>query len=47
MLRQEMIRQGNEAYFRALVHDTSDVIVIVDDDGRVRYATPSAATHLR
>jgi len=44
MLRQEVIRQGNEAYFRTLVQDTSDVILIVDDDGRVRYATPSAAT---
>jgi diguanylate cyclase (GGDEF)-like protein/PAS domain S-box-containing protein len=44
MLRQEVIRQGNEAYFRTLVQDTSDVILIVDDDGQVRYATPSAAT---
>jgi diguanylate cyclase (GGDEF)-like protein/PAS domain S-box-containing protein len=44
VLRQEVIRQGNEAYFRTLVQDTSDVILIVDDDGRVRYATPSAAT---
>jgi len=44
MLRQEVIRQGNEAYFRTLVQDTSDVILIVDDDGRVGYATPSAAT---
>jgi diguanylate cyclase (GGDEF)-like protein/PAS domain S-box-containing protein len=44
MLRQEIIRQGNEAYFRTLVQDTSDVILIVADDGKVRYATPSAAT---
>ena len=41
-LRQEVIRQGNEAYFRTLVQDTSDAILIVGDDGKVRYATPSA-----
>ena len=44
MLREEVIRQGNEAYFRTLVQDTSDVILIVGDDGKVRYATPSAAS---
>jgi diguanylate cyclase (GGDEF)-like protein len=44
MLREEVMRQGNEAYFRTLVQDTSDVILIVDDDGKVRYATPSATS---
>ncbi|MGH3202582.1 MAG: putative bifunctional diguanylate cyclase/phosphodiesterase [Streptosporangiaceae bacterium] len=44
MLREEVIRRGNEAYFRTLVQDTSDVILIVDDDGKVRYATPSATS---
>jgi diguanylate cyclase (GGDEF)-like protein/PAS domain S-box-containing protein len=44
MLRAEVIRQGNEAYFRTLVQDTSDVILIVDDDGKVSYATPSATS---
>jgi diguanylate cyclase (GGDEF)-like protein/PAS domain S-box-containing protein len=44
MLRQEVVRRGNEAYFRTLVQDTSDAILIVDDEGRVRYATPSAAS---
>ena len=44
ILREEVIRQGNEAYFRTLVQDTSDVILIVDDDGKVRYATPSATS---
>ena len=44
MLREEVIRQGQEAYFRALVQDTSDVILVVNDDGKVRYATPSAAS---
>ena len=41
-LSREVIRRNGEAYFRTLVHDTSDVILIVDDSGRVRYATPSA-----
>ncbi len=44
LLSQEVIRRNSEAYFRTLVHDTSDVILIVDDGGCVRYATPSAAT---
>ncbi len=43
-LRDEVIRRGNEAYFRTLVHDTSDVILMVGDDGRVSYATPSATS---
>ncbi|HVT68273.1 MAG TPA: EAL domain-containing protein [Trebonia sp.] len=41
-LTQEVIRQRGEALFRALVQDASDVILIVGDDRRVRYATPSA-----
>ena len=44
MLRQEVIRQRNEAYFRTLVQDASDAILIVGDDGTVKYATPSATT---
>ena len=44
MLSQEVIRQRSEAYFRTVVQDTSDVILIVGDDGGVRYATPSAAS---
>ena len=44
MLRQDAIRQRNQAYFRALVQDASDAIVIVADDGTVKYATPSTAT---
>ena len=44
MLRQAMIRQRNEAYFRTLVQDASDAIMIVGDDGTVKYATPSTAT---
>jgi diguanylate cyclase (GGDEF)-like protein/PAS domain S-box-containing protein len=41
MLRKSAIRQHNEAYFRTLVQDASDAIVIVADDGTVKYATPS------
>ncbi|WP_307804839.1 EAL domain-containing protein [Streptomyces sp. VRA16 Mangrove soil] len=41
-LRQEIIRRESEAYFRTLVRNTSDVILIVDDDNTVRYASPSA-----
>ena len=44
MLREEVNRRGNEAYFRTLVQNTSDVIVIVDDDGKVRSATPLATS---
>jgi diguanylate cyclase (GGDEF)-like protein/PAS domain S-box-containing protein len=44
MLSQEVIRQRSESYFRTLVQDTSDVILIVGDDGEVRYATPSATS---
>jgi diguanylate cyclase (GGDEF)-like protein/PAS domain S-box-containing protein len=46
MLSQEVTRQRSEAYFRSLVQDTSDVILIIDDDNRIRYATPSAASIL-
>ncbi|MFI5065593.1 MAG: putative bifunctional diguanylate cyclase/phosphodiesterase [Streptosporangiales bacterium] len=44
VLSREVIQRNSEAYFRTLVHDTSDVILIVADDGRIRYATPSAAS---
>ncbi|MEW1927627.1 aminotransferase class I/II-fold pyridoxal phosphate-dependent enzyme [Streptomyces sp. NPDC088360] len=41
-LRKEIIRRESEAYFRTLVRNASDVILIVDDDDTVRYASPSA-----
>ncbi|WP_033318252.1 aminotransferase class I/II-fold pyridoxal phosphate-dependent enzyme [Streptomyces yerevanensis] len=41
-LSEEINRRKSEAYFRTLVHNTSDVILIVDDDNTVRYASPSA-----
>ncbi|MFD5157225.1 putative bifunctional diguanylate cyclase/phosphodiesterase [Streptomyces hawaiiensis] len=43
-LRREVIRKESEAYFRTLVHNASDVILIVGDDNAVRYASPSART---
>ncbi|MGW0613199.1 aminotransferase class I/II-fold pyridoxal phosphate-dependent enzyme [Streptomyces sp. NPDC002788] len=41
-LRQEVVRRENEAYFRTLIRNTSDVILILEDDDTVRYASPSA-----
>ncbi len=41
-LRREIVRQESEAYFRTLVHNASDVILIVASDNTVRYASPSA-----
>ena len=44
MLSQEVNRRGSEAYFRTLIQDTSDVIFIINNDDKIRYATPSAKT---
>ena len=42
---EDVVQHRNtEACFQALVHDSSDAILIVDDDDRIRYATPSAST---
>ena len=41
-LSQEVIRRNSETYFRTLVQNTADVILIVDDAERIRYASPSA-----
>ncbi|MEZ0096121.1 aminotransferase class I/II-fold pyridoxal phosphate-dependent enzyme [Streptacidiphilus sp. EB129] len=41
-LSKEIVRRDSEAYFRALIHNASDVILILDDDNTVRYASPSA-----
>ncbi|UUU20316.1 putative bifunctional diguanylate cyclase/phosphodiesterase [Streptomyces sp. DSM 40750] len=40
-LAQEVNRRNSEMYFRTLVQNASDVILILDGD-RVRYASPSA-----
>jgi diguanylate cyclase (GGDEF)-like protein/PAS domain S-box-containing protein len=43
-LTGEISRRDGEAYFRTLIQSASDVILIVGDDDRIRYASPSAAT---
>ena len=45
-LSEEVTRRNSETYFRTLVLNTSDVILIVDDEDRVRYASPSATAVL-
>jgi diguanylate cyclase (GGDEF)-like protein/PAS domain S-box-containing protein len=45
-LTGEINRRNSEAYFRTLIVNASDVILIVDDDDRIRYASPSAAAVL-
>ncbi|SNY49733.1 putative bifunctional diguanylate cyclase/phosphodiesterase [Paractinoplanes atraurantiacus] len=45
-LSHEVIRRNSETYFRTLVQNTADVILIVDELDRIRYASPSAATVL-
>lgn len=44
MALAESAARDNEARFRALVQHSSDVIMIVDPDGAIRYASPSMAT---
>ncbi len=41
-LNEEVTRRNSETYFRTLVRNTSDVILIVDEYDRVAYASPSA-----
>jgi len=41
-LLAETAVRANEARFRSLVQNSSDVIVVVDRDGTVRYVSPSA-----
>ena len=43
-LNQEVVRRNSEVYFRTLVQNTSDVILILDEADRIRYASPSAVT---
>ncbi|MEU4244374.1 EAL domain-containing protein [Actinoplanes sp. NPDC026619] len=41
-LGREVARRDSENYFRALVQNAADVILIVDEDESIRYASPSA-----
>ncbi|MFJ5726912.1 putative bifunctional diguanylate cyclase/phosphodiesterase [Streptomyces paradoxus] len=43
-LRPDRPHPGGEAYFRTLLSSTSDVVLVVDADQTVRYASPSART---
>lgn len=42
-LSAEIARRGSEEYFQTLVRNATDVILILNEDGTLRYATPSAA----
>jgi diguanylate cyclase (GGDEF)-like protein/PAS domain S-box-containing protein len=42
-LGAEIARRNSEQYFRTLVRNSADVILILDDANRIRYASPSAA----
>ncbi|MFD4657722.1 putative bifunctional diguanylate cyclase/phosphodiesterase [Kitasatospora sp. NPDC058444] len=46
VLSREVTRRNSELYFRTLVQNASDVILILDADDGVRYASPSAETVL-
>ncbi|WP_436527213.1 EAL domain-containing protein [Actinoplanes sp. HUAS TT8] len=41
-LSHEVAQRNSEAYFRTLILNTADVITILDQDDRIRYASPSA-----
>ncbi|WP_195911163.1 EAL domain-containing protein [Streptomyces kaniharaensis] len=41
-LSREVTKRNSEAYFRTLVQNASDVILILDETDRIRYASPSA-----
>ncbi|MFC7527250.1 putative bifunctional diguanylate cyclase/phosphodiesterase [Actinoplanes sp. GCM10030250] len=41
-LGHEVARRNSETYFRTLIQNTADVILIVDDTDQIRYASPSA-----
>jgi diguanylate cyclase (GGDEF)-like protein/PAS domain S-box-containing protein len=43
-LTDEVNQRSNEDYFRTLIQSASDVIMIVDADEQIRYASPSAVT---
>jgi diguanylate cyclase (GGDEF)-like protein/PAS domain S-box-containing protein len=43
-LNKENVRHTSESYFRTLVQNSTDVILIIDDDNRIRYASPSAGS---
>ena len=42
LLSEEVVRQRGETLFRTLVQDALDVILVLDDDGTIKYASRSA-----
>ena len=42
----EAALRASEERFRALVENTSDALMLIDADGRVKYMTPSSVRHL-
>jgi PAS domain S-box-containing protein len=45
-LTQAANRRDSDEYLRAVVQNTADVVVIIDEDQRIRYASPSLQTIL-
>lgn len=45
-LTEDLHERRSEARFRSLVQNSSDVIIIIDAEGRIRYQTPSIETIL-
>ena len=45
-LTEQVLQRKNEAHFRSLIQNTSDMILVVDADLRVAYQTPSVRTVL-
>jgi diguanylate cyclase (GGDEF)-like protein/PAS domain S-box-containing protein len=45
-LTEQMLQRKNEAHFRSLIQNTSDIILVVDADLVVTYGTPSLASVL-
>ncbi|GAA0528470.1 hypothetical protein GCM10010172_06350 [Paractinoplanes ferrugineus] len=45
-LTGEVNRRDSEVWFRTLIQNASDVILIITDEDHIRYASPSAATVL-
>ncbi|WP_364712041.1 EAL domain-containing protein [Streptomyces ossamyceticus] len=42
-LRREIVRKESETYFHTLLHNPSEVVIVLNEDATVRYASASAA----
>ena len=45
-LHETVVQHASEAYFRTVVQNSTDVILIINADATIRYASPSAETML-